>query len=234
MTKTGSLYSQVMEKIRQKIISGEYPINSKLPNEFALCEQFGVSRVTLRKAIKGLVKDGLVEKVQGVGTFVRKPQTVRRIVKSSRVESFSKTAKKEGFNPSAKTIEIKEVITPDDLKDVLETERSLMIERVHLIEDDPVMLECNYFPLPKFGELRNEDLTLSLYQVLHNKYGIKKLSSSDVVISIALANYNEAKYLEKSLGFPLLMLKATVVDEKGNIVHVGRQYIDSNRYEFHI
>ena len=88
MKETGSLYSQVMEKIRQKIISGEYPVNSKLPNEFDLSEQFDVSRVTLRKAIKGLADDGLVEKIQGVGTFVRQLQKVKRIVSSSAVESF--------------------------------------------------------------------------------------------------------------------------------------------------
>ena len=68
-----------MEKIRQKIITGEYPIDSKLPNEFELSKQFNVSRVTLRKAIAGLAEDGLIEKIHGVGTFVRKPHKVKRM-----------------------------------------------------------------------------------------------------------------------------------------------------------
>ncbi|RMC51047.1 GntR family transcriptional regulator [Lactobacillus sp. ESL0263] len=51
-----------------------------------LSEQFDVSRVTLRKAIKGLADDGLVEKIQVVGTFVRQPQKVKRIVSSLAIE----------------------------------------------------------------------------------------------------------------------------------------------------
>ena len=124
-----------MEKIRQKIISGEYPVNSKLPNEFDLSEQFDVSRVTLRKAIKGLADDGLVEKIQGVGTFVRQPQKVKRIVSSSAVESFSEIAEKEGFKASVEVVKVKEVETPSELKDVLESRRALFIERVHLVNE---------------------------------------------------------------------------------------------------
>lgn len=74
MEKRGSLYSQVMEKLRKKILTGEYQVNSKLPSELELMKIFNVSRVTLRKAIEGLVNDGIVEKVQGIGTFVRKPK----------------------------------------------------------------------------------------------------------------------------------------------------------------
>ncbi|WP_034991351.1 GntR family transcriptional regulator, partial [Liquorilactobacillus vini] len=48
-----------------------------------LMKIFNVSRVTLRKAIEGLVNDGIVEKVQGIGTFVRKPKKVKRIMLSS-------------------------------------------------------------------------------------------------------------------------------------------------------
>ncbi|WP_141630436.1 GntR family transcriptional regulator, partial [Liquorilactobacillus vini] len=57
-----SLYSQVMEKLRKKIFTGEYQVNSKLPSELELMKIFNVSRVTLRKAIEGLVNDGIVRK----------------------------------------------------------------------------------------------------------------------------------------------------------------------------
>lgn len=234
MKETGSLYSQVMEKIRQKIISGEYPVNSKLPNEFDLSEQFDVSRVTLRKAIKGLADDGLVEKIQGVGTFVRQPQKVKRIVSSSAVESFSKIAEKEGFKASVEVVKVKEVETPSELKDVLESRRALFIERVHLVNEEPIMLECNYFPLPRFKKLKDEDLHKSLYQILREKYQINKLNSRDMIISVALASLSEAKLLKKSIGFPLLLLQVCVEDENHQVVHAGQQYVISDRYEFHV
>ena len=234
MKETGSLYSQVMEKIRQKIITGEYPVNSKLPNEFELSDQFAVSRVTLRKAIKGLAEDGLVEKIQGVGTFVRKPQKVKRIISSPAAESFSQIAKKEGFKASVEVIKVKEVETPPKLRKILETKHSLFIERVHSVNDEPIMLECNYFPLPRFAGLAKEDLSQSLYQILQDNYQIAKLNSRDLIISVALASLSEAKFLKKSIGFPLLLLQVCIEDEHNNVVHAGEQYIISDRYEFHV
>jgi len=96
------------------------------------------------------------------------------------------------------------------------------------------MLECNYFPLPRFTGLEKVDLSKSLYQVLHNQYHIKELKSRDMVISIALASLSEARVLQKSVGFPLLLLQVSVEDENKNIVHTGKQYIISERYEFHV
>lgn len=234
MKETGSLYSQVMEKIRQKIITGEYSLNSKLPNEFELSEQFNVSRVTLRKAIKGLAEDGLVEKIQGVGTFVRKPNKVKRIVSFPSVESFSRVANSEGFETSVEVIKVKEVDTPGKLKGLLETKKALFIKRVHSVNGEPIMLECNYFPLPRFSALMDENLNKSLYQILRKKYHISKLNSRDTIISVALASLSEAKLLKKSIGFPLLLLQVCVEDENNNIVHAGEQYVISDRYEFHV
>ena len=52
-------YGQVMDDIRKKIISGEYPLNSKLPSEVRLQNEYHVSRVTVRLAVDELVKDGM-------------------------------------------------------------------------------------------------------------------------------------------------------------------------------
>ena len=180
-----------MEKIKQKIITGEYPTNSKLPNEFELSKQFNVSRVTLRKAIAGLAEDGLIEKIHGVET-------------------------------------------PDNLKTTLKTKVALYVERVYAVEDEPVMLECNYFPLPRFTGLEKADLSKSLYQILRRQYHIRELKSRDMVISVALASLSEARVLKKSVGFPLLLLQVCVEDENSNIVHAGKHYIISDRYEFHV
>lgn len=234
MSKTSSLYSQVTEKIREKIISGEYPINSKLPNEFELSKKFNVSRVTLRRAIEGLVQDGLVKKVRGVGTFVQRPQKVKRMVRTTSIESFSKTAKKEGFNYSVQVIKASEVKTPIRYESILKSKNSIFIERLHLIDNEPVMLEYNYFPVPRFLGLEKVDLTQSLYTILQSNYHILKLSSRDMIVSAVSASVDEAKFLKKSVGYPLLLLKNCVEDENGKIVHTGRHYVVSDRYEFHI
>jgi len=61
----------VVEQLKERIISGEYKSGDQLPPEAALCELFGVSRITVREALKKLNMMGLVEIKQGKGTFVK-------------------------------------------------------------------------------------------------------------------------------------------------------------------
>jgi GntR family transcriptional regulator len=64
------LYRQLSDRLAQAIVSGEYVAGSALPTEHALCRNFGVSRITVRKALDELVSRRLVERRRGVGTFV--------------------------------------------------------------------------------------------------------------------------------------------------------------------
>lgn len=61
----------VTEQLKEMIITGVYKPNEKLPNEASLCEQFGVSRITVREAMKKLSMMGLLDIRQGKGTFVK-------------------------------------------------------------------------------------------------------------------------------------------------------------------
>jgi DNA-binding GntR family transcriptional regulator len=64
-------YLQLAQTLLNEIEAGKYPVGSLLPTEFALCEQFGVSRATAREAVKRLVQMGLVVRQPRVGTTVR-------------------------------------------------------------------------------------------------------------------------------------------------------------------
>ncbi|MFT8938146.1 GntR family transcriptional regulator, partial [Liquorilactobacillus sp.] len=81
MLASENLYYRVMEDIRVKIMDGTYPLNSKISSEKKLQDIYGISRVTLRNAIDGLVKDGLIERIQGKGSYVRKPKKIIRMLR---------------------------------------------------------------------------------------------------------------------------------------------------------
>ena len=70
--KKSPVYLQIRETIYNKIISGEYKAGEKLPSEDKLAEQFGVSRMTINKALMELVNKEYLTRVQGSGTFVSK------------------------------------------------------------------------------------------------------------------------------------------------------------------
>ena len=78
MTTTSPLYRAVHKELRERITSGRYAPGSLVPSERKLIGEFGVSLITVRRAMDELVLDGLVERRQGVGTFVR--DTARGVV----------------------------------------------------------------------------------------------------------------------------------------------------------
>jgi GntR family transcriptional regulator len=65
------LYRSVHQALRERIISHAYPPGAILPSERKLIDEFGVSLITVRRAMDELVLDGLIERRQGVGSFVR-------------------------------------------------------------------------------------------------------------------------------------------------------------------
>lgn len=71
------LYAQIEGQLREAILRGQYDIGAQLPTEAELCETLGVSRHTIREALRRLVEAGLVERRQGAGTMVvaREPST---------------------------------------------------------------------------------------------------------------------------------------------------------------
>jgi DNA-binding GntR family transcriptional regulator len=77
----------VRNSLRHAIVSGEYPLGTKLPNEDQLSDRFAVSRVTIREAVRGLIEDGYVVRRQGSGTYV----TRRPILQNSLDTNFSYT-----------------------------------------------------------------------------------------------------------------------------------------------
>ena len=64
-------YEEIAEDIKNRIESGEYRPNDQLPLEKEMCEKYGVSRITIKKAMDKLVMRGLVVKRRGAGTFVK-------------------------------------------------------------------------------------------------------------------------------------------------------------------
>src|SRR5258708_7877086 len=96
-----ALYAQGQEHILERIRSGVWKEGDLIPTEMALVQQFGVARMTVRQALDRLIREGLLVRVRGRGTFVARPKIEREL---TRMHSFSDDMRARGMVPSSRLL----------------------------------------------------------------------------------------------------------------------------------
>jgi GntR family transcriptional regulator len=230
-TSDRPLYKQLMLRLRNDISADVYPAGERIPGEQALCEIYGVSRVTVRKALDEIVREGLLVRRQGKGTFVAQERIKRDL---SHITSFSDACAQIGQTAQTRLIECKrEAATQEDHINlgVAKCGEVITICRLRLSDGEPVMLEYNRFPTA-FAFLETEPLTGSLYALL-SKHGLVP-SRAVHDISLSHARSPVSQMLETKVGDALLLLDQVVYDQHDLPLHLSRQWIRGDRFTFRI
>ena len=224
------LYRQLMLRIRADIASGVYPVHSRIPSEAELGESYQVSRVTVRKALAELTREGLLHRMQGKGTYVCAPRLKTNL---REITSFHEACLMMGCTPGTKVISAAFVHAEEGIRQSLALADSEAVEIIRLRTADgvPVMLETNCFP-KKYASLLKEDLTGSLYRLL-GKQGIEAASGVHE-ISLCHATAAQARLLEVEVGTALLQLEQVIHDQHGAPLHTSHQVIRGDRFTFRI
>ena len=225
------LYQQLMSRLKEDIMAGVYPPGARIPSEQLLCDNYGVSRVTVRKAMLDLVQEGLLVRRQGKGTFVAQQRIQRDL---QQITSFSEACRQNGHVAGARLIssEMVQVSLEDAEKlDLTAGSRVVEIVRLRLCDGEPVMLEVNRFP-SAYDFLLQQTAEGSLYERL-TKQGIIP-SSAVHDISLGHATPMVARQLGCQPGDALLLLDETVLDQHGEPLHLSRQWIRGDKYTFRI
>lgn len=234
-TSLTPLYQQLMEDIKYSIENGKYNYDDKIPTEPELSADYGVSRITVRRAVDELCNEGYLIKKQGKGTFVCKPKLLRKIERSNEVLSFSKACRQNGMKPGARVLDYQISFARLDEQSffhVDEKTKILYIKRVLTADDTPIMLENNFYVLEKFKFLQDETLeNTSLFEVLE-KHGLHACKSVKSTLEIVKAESHHARDLDVVIGEPLFYMNVYFGDEADNPVFIGRQYMVGSRYKF--
>lgn len=226
------LYIQLKKAIQAAIFNGDFREGEQIPTEVELSERYNVSRITVRKAVEELVKEGHLVKRQGKGTFVTSAKIDRKI---EHVMGFTAACESNGLS-SRSVVTRKEIIQPDAaLRKLLQLgkqEAAIYIQRKRYAGDTPLMLENNYYPHQAYAFLLEEPLEGSLYGLLREKYGIDPGHPGKTTLEIVLADEKLAELLETSIGKPLFYMNTMIYDQHNKPVHAGKQYIIGDRYQF--
>ena len=226
------LYIDLADSIRARIASGEYAPGTRIPTEVELEKLYGVSRITVRKAMELLVNDGAVVRRRKVGSFVSEKKMVRYLDKCM---SFTQMCERNGSVAGARFLSAELVPGWPALARELQLgkneDRVLCIRRLRLCDNEPVSIEENYFSR-SYSFLLSEDLEGSLYKVLA-AHGVQ-IGNSEKTLGICYATREQAQLLSVAEGESLLQMQDLVYDGNGAPLFSGREIVDAGRFEYRI
>ncbi|MFD2130379.1 GntR family transcriptional regulator [Pseudogracilibacillus auburnensis] len=165
--KKGPLYLQLEEILKERIISGQYPKNTLIPSEPELKEEFGVSIITVRKAVEQLSQQGYVEKRSGIGTTVLDNNAISKLSKGQR---FSEYLLEEGHDLSKEFIDL--FVVDSKTHHVLESHfhsKCYCIERLYKFNQKPYIHFKHYIPQHISLPSDPEYLQNSLYEIMYQQ-----------------------------------------------------------------
>lgn len=188
ITSEEPAYMRIAAALREAIGSGDLPPHSALPPERELCLEYGVSRMTARRAFGILESAGLVYKSATRGTFVAEPRVELRI------GSFSQEVSRAGRQPGASLLWAEERPAAPSVAHALRIDAGTPVHALHRLRrsnDEPLALETTYYPVGLTPGLLEGDLSGSLWDQLKERYGItpsRSVANLEVVVLDEMAS----------------------------------------------
>lgn len=203
-------YFYVKEVMLERIVNGVWAQGGLIPSEPELCQEFGVSRITVRRAISELVHEGRLRTVQGKGTFVSAPKLPEHFVQ--RAFGIYEDMARRGLHLKTEVLRQEIIPAPARVAEhlgILEGTRVHILVRVRSVNDEKILVSTTYIPEALCPDLVSQDLTdRSLYQLLQERYNLKIARGTRSLEAIAAKQW-EARQLDIALGSPLLLLDTT-------------------------
>ena len=227
------LYVQLMDEIEKDIKNGVYQPGDKIMTEAEMAKAYGVSLITVRKAVGSLMEKGLVVRKQGKGTFVTKPKFSRNM---KQLQSFSEMCEQMGVKAGAKMLENRLVEADAKTAERLGVEpgsQVVYICRLRFADMEPVAIEKNYFPLKYAFLLDAKFDDNSLFDFLKERNGLK-VASSEKLIELCRATSDEAILLDVKKGDYLLFVRSTAYDNNNEPLYAGIQIINGDRFSLYV
>jgi GntR family transcriptional regulator len=216
------LYYQLENLLRERISAGAFAVGDQLPTENELMGQFQVSQATVRKALAALVREGVIERRQGVGTFIaERPARQRAFQGEIHLTGSLGEIIAMGLTTSVEMIELNRIAAHQHEAELLQLPPGAAIyrfKRIRKLDGKPYVLIINYLPAEIGKRLTRRDLSHgSLIQKLETKLGLQ-LDGARQQITAALADPYVAGALEIPVGSALLSIEQAVYTTDGKPV----------------
>jgi GntR family transcriptional regulator len=226
------LYRQVEEDLLIQITEGDLEPGEMIPPERELCQHYGVSRITVRRAIGELETRGYVQRHQGKGTFVSRSRIQREM---GRLLSFSEEMEAQGHVPGSRLLNLQHRPADKSIASLLqlrEGEPIWIVERLRLADDEVISLSISYLHLPLNVYLTPLELNgqSSLWSLLASK-GVR-ITEGNTSVRATVADSHYAELLGVEEGEPLLVREGVNYAMEGQPVEAFEIVSRADRYQY--
>jgi GntR family transcriptional regulator len=226
------LYYQLRTVIEERIDSGEWPPDTLVPSERELCEQFRISRITVRQALAELVRDGRLVRSHGRGTFVAHSQVKKCLLP---LMGFSEDIRRHGQRPGARVLQFEAVQATPSVTKALQLgsgEQVLLLRRLRLANGTPMAMESVHLPIRLLpGVLEESFEDRSLYEILKERYNIVPTLANQQWQAVACPP-RDAALLGIRKGSPVFSVERTTFDQSGRPFEYVESFFRGDKYIF--
>jgi len=194
------LYYKLYVDLKESLNSGKYQKGDKLPTEKELCQNYGISRLTVRRAMDELRREGFIERLKGKGTFVTGSKREEQL---AILTGFTDEARKRGSETRSVVLENKLVRVPADAVELFDIPADAMVvllKRVRFLEGEPYAIEEAYLNVGadiRFLNITQRDMEKeSLYGILRKEFNIN-ISYAEEEMELTRLKKEEARFLRQ-------------------------------------
>lgn len=235
------LYEQLRVALRERLDSGVLDPGERLPSEVELCRKYGVSRITVRRAVDELVEEGILERRQGKGTFVAPKRAVVSIMalNDDATEGFYSRYKERKRSLVVSKKEYPANRSEREWLHLGENDHVFILTRRLLLDGKPWMIDRATYAVRRFPDFfdRVRDDT-STYQLMEEIYGVS-MCRAHREITLTYATNEQGELLDCAPGTPLFKTFKVVYDDRDEPVHLSSTFtqaegvvltVENNRY----
>lgn len=218
-----ALWRQLKILLREKALSELTP-GDRMPTEQELCDQFGVSRITVRQALSSLTKEGILARQRGRGTYVLPPKMAEQLDPQSRRVELPRY--KIALYSAEKVIADRRLAAK---MSTVVGEQLHKIRRVRLVEEEPISYITLYLPVRFFPSFTQTELEGDQFaRLLEYKSGLEAVRGEEVIEAIQADRFR-SELLHVPVGSPLLVVESTAFLSSGEVVEFSRAYHRADR-----
>ena len=238
-TSADALFLQVKSGlgnwIRNGLRDGMLSPGDRVPSEHELSEALNVSGITVKRALNELQQEGVIQRIQGRGSFIAKPRRI--ILGLERLYSITTAAQKSGMASTSQTLELKVIPATANIARELriaQNEDIAKLVRLRLIDGQPLAVDTSYMPLVLFPTIMDMDFDqVSLYEFMANDYGIEPIRAREFLEPV-LINEFEAQILEVPQGSPAMLIERIAYGTGDIPVEFNKGVIRGDRCRFSV